>query len=465
MAEKGFGCLRRMSESGASWQAIGVTTRVAPLVVLALCLGLVFGSTAHGYVYWGNNCGNIVGSLDDTIGRANLDGSVVDERFIIGVQSPCFPTLDDQYLYWGSVGPATRGIGRARLDGTDLINSFLGVLDANSPNGVDTDGSYLYYACGESSVCGKIARANVDGTNVTPDFITTGALTTPCGVAVDDTHVWWGSPATNSIGRANIDGTNADNLFITGAVAPCGVVSDGTNVVWTNTGGSTIGIANVDGTEVDQSFITGANNPCGIDFDDEHLYWANKGNGTIARASATEIDQSFITGATKPCGVVVDSRCCLTAPPLPPPAPPTPAPTAPASVPVTVRGLGLSSVVLRADLARDMRSVARALRRLGIRRIQRRRAIAHRFTPLTAGRIAVTWAAQAQRTKGRSIVIARGSATARAAGPLTVAVKLTRSGRKLIRRSRRLHMVLRAAFRPQAGRAVSATTRLTLERH
>jgi hypothetical protein len=77
----------------------------------------------------------------------------------------------------------------------------------------------------------------------------------------------------------------------------------------------------------------------------------------------------------------------------------------------------------------------------------------------------VTWIIRTRAaTAAKSTVIARGKATARAAGALTVAVRLTRSRRRMIGKSRRLRIVLRAAFRPQIGDAVSATSKLTLTR-
>jgi len=291
-----------------------MSRRLAPLVLVSGFLASVLvAPRAQAFVYWGNNCGNVVGSLSDTIGRSNNDGSVVDQSFITGVQSPCSTRVDGQHIYWASVGPATRGLGRASIDGTGLENSFIPISSANSPRGVDVDGTYIYFACGEASNCGRIDRADLNGTNVVKPFITTGGLTQPCGVAVDDAHVWWASPGSNSIGRADLNGANPDNLFITGTTAACGVISDGTYVYWTNTGGSTIGRAKVDGSEVDQAFLTGGNSPCGIDFDATYLYWANFGNGTISRAGPGGVEANFITGAFKPCGVAVDDLCCLVA--------------------------------------------------------------------------------------------------------------------------------------------------------
>ena len=62
------------------------------------------------HIYWANYDG-------DTIGRANLDGSGVDQNFISGADEPCQVAVDASHVYWGNLGPST--IGRANLDGTE----------------------------------------------------------------------------------------------------------------------------------------------------------------------------------------------------------------------------------------------------------------------------------------------------------------------------------------------------------
>jgi len=84
------------------------------------------------HIYWTNP-----GS--GTIGRANLDGTAVNERFITGAGN--FPTrvaVDGQHVYWttwtmGAV-PSTGTIGEANLDGTNVNNNL--IFSANSPVGV-----------------------------------------------------------------------------------------------------------------------------------------------------------------------------------------------------------------------------------------------------------------------------------------------------------------------------------------
>jgi sugar lactone lactonase YvrE len=193
-------------------------------------------------------------------------------------------------------------IGRANLDGTGVDQSF--VPTASAAYGVAVDGAHVYWVNGGSTTIG---RANLDGSGINQAFIS--GATTPRGPAVDGAHVYWANRDSGTIGRANLDGSNPDQSFIAGADFPRGVAVDGAHVYWTNRDTGTIGRANLDGSNPDQSFITSANSPFGLAVDGAHLYWANNGNGRIGRANldGSAVNQSFITGATFPFGVAVDS--------------------------------------------------------------------------------------------------------------------------------------------------------------
>jgi virginiamycin B lyase len=259
--------------------------------VLVACLLFVGPTEAH--VYWTNNA-------DTTIGRANLDGTGVNQSLVSGGFNPCGVAVDGANIYWGNIGAGT--IGRANLDGTGADQSFIG--GAVGPCGVAVDGAHVYWADANGATIG---RANLDGSGANTEFI--GGTNTPCGIAVDGSHVYWGSTSESTIGRANLDGSGADEGFITEAGAPCGVAVDGAHVYWPDRANGTIGRANLDGTEVNESFIGGAMIPCGVVVDGGHVYWGNSGNGTIGRANldGTGVNQSFIGGAAMPCGVAVDA--------------------------------------------------------------------------------------------------------------------------------------------------------------
>jgi len=73
-----------------------------------------------------------------TIGRANLDGSAINESFVTGADSPAGVAVSGPYVYWANFGGphGTRGstIGRAKLDGTGANQHF--ITGAKSPGGI-----------------------------------------------------------------------------------------------------------------------------------------------------------------------------------------------------------------------------------------------------------------------------------------------------------------------------------------
>src|SRR5215211_2454716 len=109
--------IRKMSETlyTRAWQGSLTLTRTAKLtlrargrwagaillMLAALALGSV--STAHAYVYWANG-----GS--DSIGRANLDGTGVDQTFLPTDDAPIGIAVNGAFLYWSN--SVANAIGR-----------------------------------------------------------------------------------------------------------------------------------------------------------------------------------------------------------------------------------------------------------------------------------------------------------------------------------------------------------------
>ena len=58
------------------------------------------------FVYWANQSAN-------TIGRATLDGTDVNQGFITGASFPSGVAVDDNYIYWGNADPLGRAAGRS----------------------------------------------------------------------------------------------------------------------------------------------------------------------------------------------------------------------------------------------------------------------------------------------------------------------------------------------------------------
>jgi virginiamycin B lyase len=291
------------------WTRISSVRATALLVSLAI--GLTVTADSDAAVYWANRGHSDCFAPNGSIGRANLDGSLVDQSFITDADVPVGVAVNATHIFWANQGPCDNSVGRANLDGTEVDQLYLsGDPGLAGPTGVALDDANVYW--GNLFGGDSIGAADLAGTSIDPAFIsgTAGA----CAIAVDPDWLYWAnsgintqSPDANTIGRG--DGATNTQHFIDGADAPCGVAVDSSFVYWTNTGGSTIGRANLDGTQPDQTFITGASHPCGIAVDADHIYWANSGTGTIGRANldGSEPDQNFITGADAPCGVAVDS--------------------------------------------------------------------------------------------------------------------------------------------------------------
>ncbi len=211
------------------------------------------------FIYWAN-------SFRDEIGSANLDGTGVEQNFILlhETGSPCGITSDGTHIYWGNTAGGN-SIGRATIEGTAINENF--ITGGFTPCSVAVDGTHIYWANSGTNPPhpGSIGRANINGGEVEQEFIT--GPEHPCGVAVDSSHIYWTNTGDHSIGRATLNGTEVEQEFITGASHPCGVAVSNTHLYWANSGNGTIGRATLNGTEVEQEFITGASHPCGVAVD------------------------------------------------------------------------------------------------------------------------------------------------------------------------------------------------------
>jgi hypothetical protein len=161
------------------------TTRTPPSKVRKLSLTVVgaaialalLPSVANAYVYWTSDAGY-------GVGRANLDGTGVDQVFISGAGGEVRAVaVDADHVYWSHGGLFDDSIARADLDGSNQDLSFIST--AYAPRGVAVDSGHVYWTNGGA---GTIARADLDGSNVDLNFISGASV--PEGVAVDADHVY-----------------------------------------------------------------------------------------------------------------------------------------------------------------------------------------------------------------------------------------------------------------------------------
>jgi virginiamycin B lyase len=283
------------------------SSALAISIAAATILMLAFAPRAGAFVYWANFDD---GGAGTSVARAGLDGSGLNTTFVRGGSpSVCGVAVDAAHLYWTNLENGR--IGRANLDGTQVNQSF--IAGATSPCGVAADGAHIYWGNNDNNTIG---RANLDGTQVNQSFIT--GADAPIAVAVDGAHIYWansGFARDGSIGRANLDGSGVNQRLISARI-PSGLALDAVHIYWTNVDSGTVGRANLDGTGVNQAFISGGNQPTGVAVDAAHIYWANNFPGptgfdddAIGRANldGSGVDQQFVTGPiTSPFGVAVD---------------------------------------------------------------------------------------------------------------------------------------------------------------
>ena len=70
------------------------------------------------------------------------------------------------------------------------------------------------------------------------------------------------------------------------------------------------------------------------------------------------------------------------------------------------------------------------------------------------GKLAIRWSTKVKRKR---VLIASANATVRAGKKTSVKVKLTKAGRKLLKRSKRLKVTTKVTFTPSGGHSVTAT--------
>jgi hypothetical protein len=131
------------------------------------------------------------------------------------------------------------------------------------------------------------------------------------------------------------------------------------------------------------------------------------------------------------------------------------------------RGLVIPAALKQATaLARELVQIRRALARIRLRALARRRAVLFRsFDALTAGTVEIRARARVRRgARRRWIATLAGKREVPDAGRHRVRARVTKRGRRLARRRRSLPLELRLSFTDLAGRSLWATSKLTLKR-
>lgn len=283
--------------------------RVVASLMLTLVAFVAVTAQAQGALY--------IGSVG--IDRSNLDGSVFQSEFVDTENGGiCAIAVDAEHIYWSDFYEST--IGRANLDGTDVENDFISLPEGQYPCGLAVDSNFIYWA---NRATDTIARARLDGSDLDRFFIRTEPY--PCGVAVDEASVYWSSETEHDIWRTDIAGLGGPELVIDEAEGdPCGIALEGNHLYWANGAGGAIGRANLDGSEALPKLITGLRYPVSLAIEAGHLYWVNApaDDRSVGRSNldGSDVVKDFIPGRDF-FALAADS---VVVPPPPPPFVPEP---------------------------------------------------------------------------------------------------------------------------------------------
>jgi virginiamycin B lyase len=131
---------------------------------------------------------------EGTIGRAAIDASSIDYGFITGCSYPNGLAMDGQYLYWANQGSSSvstphRSIGRANIDGTGVNQDLIPSVPF-APTDVAVNDRHIYFLRADDP--GGISRAALDGSSVQFGFLAVPTIRSrPNGIASNDTAIYW----------------------------------------------------------------------------------------------------------------------------------------------------------------------------------------------------------------------------------------------------------------------------------
>ncbi len=269
-----------------------VLTIIAAAVLAALAL-LLLPPHAHGnFVYWTE------GSPNSAIGRAKINGTGLNTRFIAGLNNPFGIAVDSKFIYWSQGNSSTGSIGRANLDGTGANPNFIPHSAGVGQATIAVTPTAIYWA----NESGTVGRANLDGSSpVFPLFSVTGTSNV-CGLAAGPNFVYFADAFNSRIGRATLDGTTVDPNLVSGAAVVCGLAVDPSFVYYPSDGGNTVGRGPIGGGTADPNFIhagTTSGGPTGVAVNSQYVFWGNFDTGAIGRANinGSSVNPSFIPSA------------------------------------------------------------------------------------------------------------------------------------------------------------------------
>ena len=266
-------------------------------LLAAIVLLLLPPLASANFVYWTNIGGT-------TIGRAKINGTGVNNSFISGLDNPHGVAVDSKFIYWSQGSATTGSIGRANLDGSGANPNFIPhTLEINQPFGVAVTPTAVFWAEANQ----YIGRANLDGSSPQPQFINLGSSShDACGITADSSFLYWtDTQITGAIGRGSQAGGAPNTDFIPGGVASanCGAAVDNSFIYWSSVG--TVGRAAIDGSGATDSFIPAAGGAAvgGVAVNSQYLFWVNPTSPTFigrSNINGSAPNSTFIVGPSTP---------------------------------------------------------------------------------------------------------------------------------------------------------------------
>ena len=214
--------------------------------------------------------------------------------------------VDSSHIYWADLD----SIGRANLDGSGVEQNFVSFTGFPNVCGVAVNGTHVYWA---DRTADKIGRVGLNGSSPDFGFITTPF--TPCGVAVTRT--------TSTTAQTTVPTCSVGPKRRRGRPSPSGTLAGGIlrgrrerrNVYYGNRQASGLTDLKQINDGIELASATGAKGPCGIAVNSSAIYWTNysqPGGGSGGSVGTAPIDaagvvsgpsdQTLITGISEPAG-------------------------------------------------------------------------------------------------------------------------------------------------------------------
>ena len=252
----------------------------------------------------------VTNAFANTIGKYGLDGSVVSDSLVTGLDFPFDIAVFGDNIYVANLG--TGVVGKYTADGTtvdaSLITGFPGLTALTVADG------FLYVV---DAVNGTVGKYNLDGTVIDAGLVM-GLGSTPQGIAISGSDLFVANPGNATIGKYTTEGGIINRDFITGVPDPRRLAVGGGILYVSNYGAGSIGSYDAaTGATLDVALVTGLSGPIGIAIsgDETNLYVANRDGNTIGLfpTSGGGGDPDFIDiGLSGPTGLAVMDSLQLT---------------------------------------------------------------------------------------------------------------------------------------------------------